>query len=189
MQTKNTKQAIMDATVSLVANGGVGAATVRAIARQVGVTEGAVYRHYESKDALIWHAYATIVEEMAAAKRHLLEVDWPFRQRVHEWVRLTYDYYDRQPEAFTYVLLTPHDPPEAEREAALSQGRLFMELFRESAARGELRELKPEVALSHFTGIMLNVPRLINDGVLAGPAQQYVDEAVDAVWRVLAAER
>ena len=33
---------------------------------------------------------------------------------------------------------------------------------------------------------MLNVPRLINEGVLAGPATRYTDEVVGAIWRMFA---
>jgi hypothetical protein len=48
--------------------------------------------------------------------------------------------------------------------------------------------MPPELALSHFTGLMLNVPRLINEGTLEGPASRYVDDVADAVWRALCAK-
>jgi hypothetical protein len=47
--------------------------------------------------------------------------------------------------------------------------------------------LPPKLAYSHFSGIMLSVPRLIHEGVLRGPALSYLDEASEAVWRALGA--
>ena len=41
-----------------------------------------------------------------------------------------------------------------------------------------------ELALSHFSGILLNVPRLINEGSLPRPALQYTDEVKRAIYRV-----
>ena len=37
----------------------------------MGVTEAAVYRHYRSKEELIWQAYKRIVEEMIREMEHL----------------------------------------------------------------------------------------------------------------------
>ena len=44
-----------------------------------------------------------------------------------------------------------------------------MRLYRAALAGGEALAMSEEMALSHFTGLMLNVPRLINEGRLPGP--------------------
>ncbi len=110
----------------------------------------------------------------------------PVREKLREWIRLPYAYFDAQPQAFTYVLLTDGVVPQMERRTMTKQGRLLMELIRQAQTNGEVRRISPEVAVSHFTGLLLNVPRLINEGTLEGPASQYVDEVAEAGWRVLA---
>ena len=177
---------LMTAAVMLAARGGQAAATIRAIAEKVGVTEGAVYRHFRSKEELCWSAYKRIVAEMVEQKRHLATQGIPIRQRIDEWVRLTFEFFDRQPEAFAYVLLTEHKVPEGECEITHVQGKLFKAMVHDSMATGELRQLDPDVALSHLTGLMLNIPRLIRAGDLQGPASNYTKEIANAVWRVLA---
>ncbi len=111
----------------------------------------------------------------------------PIAQKLRDWIRISYAYFDRYPEAFTYVLLMPPPAavPQTETEITGAQGRLFMELIGDARAAGEMRDISPELALSHFTGLMLNVPRLIYQGNLPGPASVYVDEMANAVWRVL----
>ena len=163
----NTKSRLIDATVKLGAAGGMGAATIQAIAREVGITEGAIYRHYASKEELRWAAYEQVIEQMIEEKQYLVAIDLSAREKIDEWVRLTYAYFDRDPAAFTFVLLTVHPRPEslAHQQVTTAQGRLFMELIEQAQASGEVRQVSTTVALSHFTGLMLNVPRLINDGL------------------------
>lgn len=179
------KEALMAAVVKLVSAGGSEAATVRAIAHEVGVTEGAVYRHFRSKEELCWQAYKRIVERMIAEKRALMASDLCFREKITEWIRLTYRTYDRDQEAFTYVLLASRFVPEAEQEITTVQGKLLMSMVKGAIAEEEARTMPLELALSHFTGLMLNIPRLINESTVQGPASQYVEEIANAVWQVI----
>ena len=113
-------------------------------------------------------------------------------------MRLTYNYFDRHPAAFTFVLMTPHLVPPAGQSAgsgvvdrlrlSADQGDLFLEMIEEALKAGEVRPMPPKLALSHFAGVLLSVPRLIREGVLGGPASAYADEVSDAAWRILRPE-
>lgn len=184
-QRRSKKRELMEAAIRLIAGKGLKAATVRSIAREAGVTEAALYRHYASKEALYFDVYTRLVTEMIAAKRAIGSSSASVRDKLKEWVRVSYDFFDRHPDAFTFVLLTPHDFPEPQREITTVQGRVFMDMVTEAQVAGEMKPIPPELALSHFTGVMLNVPRLINEGTLKGPAAKYVDEVAGAVWRIL----
>lgn len=184
---RNTKQELMDAAMRLAAKGGVQAATIRAIAHEVGVTEGAIYRHFRTKEELYLAVYARAIEEMVREKQALVTSDRPLREKLFEWVRLTYGSFDRETESFTFVLLTPHALGGSDPEITRVQGRLFKEMFAQAAARGETRDISPELALTLCSGMMLNVPRKILDRELPPPAMQYADTVADAMHRVLAA--
>ena len=184
----NRKDELAAAAVRLVASRGAKATTIREIARETGVTEGAIYRHYPSKEELYWHAYQGIVDEMVGEEKPLVTGTAHLRHRLREWIRLSYAYYDRSPEAFSYVLLTPHVVSASRLETTTIQGSLFMEMIRRASASGEVRAISPELALSHFSGLLLNVPRLINEGRLEGPASRYVEEVAGVAWRVLSPE-
>jgi AcrR family transcriptional regulator len=183
---KNRRDEIVAATVRLVSRQGVSGASIRQIATEAGVTEGALYRHFESKDDLCQQAYRQIVADMAEEKEQILKSVAPLPARLREWIRLSYAYFDRYPEAFTYVVLTPYDF--AESDIANRQGRLLTAMLTDANRAGQLPDMDPALALSHFTGLMLNIPRLINDRVLLGPASQYVDAVAAAVWAVLGVE-
>lgn len=182
-----TKEKLLRATVRLVVEQGAEAATIQAIAREAGITEGAIYRHYRSKEELRWQAYKQTVEDMANRKQSLLDTPGSIREKIDAWIQLTYAYFDEYPLAFSYVLLTPQPQIKSEQELEITkrQGRLFMQLMREAASAGEIRDISPQMAMCHFTGLMLNIPRLINEGAIKGPATKHVGQAADAVWRVL----
>jgi AcrR family transcriptional regulator len=184
-RAKISPNAITDSAIRLVVREGARHATVKAISAHMEVNEAALYRHYRSKDEILSSAYVRIVEEMAAEKRQLAKRGLPFRELVGEWIRLTYAYYDNNPDAFAYVLLLP--PPRAVAASGIerAQGKLFLSLLRRALKNNEIRSVEPKLAYSHFSGIMLNVPRLIRDQVLRGPAKRYVDEVTAAVWQVL----
>jgi AcrR family transcriptional regulator len=188
LRAHNRKRAIREAAVRLASRRGLDGATMRAIADEVGVTEAALYRHFPSKEALCWEAYADVVRRMLADKHQIAATPVTIRERIAEWVRVTYTYFDLDPHAFTFVLLNP-PPAFADEVLSHEQGRVLVHLLTEAITKKQLREMSPMVALSHFTGLMLNVPRLIGAGVLPGPASQYVEEVSSAIWSVLAPAR
>ena len=185
---QNKKQDLIDAAVRLVAKNGVRGTTVRSITQEAGVTEAALYRHYASKAELCLDIYTRIVTDMIRAKEAIASGDAPVRDQLHEWVRVSYESFDRHADAFTFVFLTPHEFTETERQIATLQGLIFTDLVERAQASGQLRRMPPELALSHFTGVMLNVPRLINEGSLEGPASRYADDVSAAIWRILEPE-
>lgn len=63
---ESRRSALIAATQSLVAEGGMGAATVRAIAERAGVTGGLIRHYFRSKDELIRAAYRTLMDGMTA---------------------------------------------------------------------------------------------------------------------------
>ena len=57
---KATKEKIFDAAIDLFAERGYDHVSVRDIARAVGLTEGAVYKHYSSKDEILESIFAYV---------------------------------------------------------------------------------------------------------------------------------
>ncbi len=58
------RQALIEATLALVSEGGARAATVRAIAERAGVTAGLIRHYFQSKDQLVAAAYRQLMTGM-----------------------------------------------------------------------------------------------------------------------------
>lgn len=182
---EHTRNRLLRATINLVSRSGPRAASIRRIAREAGVTEGAVYRHFKSKDELWRLAHTLIVDEMLKQKEAIVASDAPARDKIAAWVRATFANHDRNPEAFYYALLADHRAPAILGPFYHRQGELFRVLIRQGQSTGELRPLDPMLAMSHFSGLMLNVARLVHEGSLPAPASQYADEVARAAWLAL----
>lgn len=185
---KNKKGDIIAATVRLVAQQGVNGTSIRQIAENAGVTEGALYRHFINKEDLCQQAYCQVVTEMITTKESISESSKSIRAKFREWVKVSYEYFDRFPDAFTYVVLISHDFPEGLDHVTSRQSNLLAEIVEQLPSIPNAAMRSAEVAVCHFTGVMLNVPRLINEGALKGPASGYTDEVVGAIWRMFKME-
>lgn len=183
----HTRNRLLRATISLVSRSGPRAASIRRIAREAGVTEGAVYRHFKSKDELWRLAHTLIVDEMLKQKESIVASPASARDKLAAWVRATFANFDKNPEAFYYALLADHRAPAILGPFFHRQGELFQVLIRLGQTSGELRTIDPTLAMSHFSGLMLNVARLVHEGTLRAPASQYADEVALAAWLALGA--
>ncbi|MFZ2503532.1 MAG: TetR family transcriptional regulator [Nocardioides sp.] len=64
MSTPQTRQALMDAAVSLTAREGVRAVTARAVAGEAGVNQALVFYHFNGVDGLLREAFGQATEQM-----------------------------------------------------------------------------------------------------------------------------
>ena len=60
------RQALIAATLDLIARGGAQAATVRAIAERAGVTPGLIRHYFDGKEVLILAAYRALMDRLTA---------------------------------------------------------------------------------------------------------------------------
>ena len=88
------------------------------------------------------------------------------------------DYYDQFPDAFSYVFFAEHAFRQSWQEITTRQSRIFTRII------AQMQPTDSELALSHFSGVLLNVPRLLNEGSLPRRALQYADEVTRAICRV-----
>ena len=67
------RDAMIAAALDLIAEGGIAAATVRAIAEKAGVTPGLIRHYYKAKEDLTRAAYQTVMERMTVANAAVLD--------------------------------------------------------------------------------------------------------------------
>lgn len=179
-----TRRRLHSAAVRLIAGGE--AASVRAITREAGITEGALYRHYKGRSELTAAVFRELVAPMIAEKESLVAMRAPVRDRIREWVRCTYARFDRDPDGFAYVFLSDEAVDGVDATTVGRQGALFSELIEQGQREGALREMDRALATALFVGLLLAAPTRIRSGALEGPASVHVDAVADAAWRVLA---
>ncbi len=112
-RTPAKKEAMEEAAIRLFASKGLFATTVKDIAREAGVTEGALYRHYAGKEDMAWSLYCREVRHFIAGVGPLLEGETlQFEQRISAVVEYIYSYYRNLPDKLIFVLFTRQGFPD-----------------------------------------------------------------------------
>src|SRR5258706_5882697 len=94
-----SKQAILEAALTLFVREGIREATLRAIAAKAGFSNPVLFKFFDSKEALALYlferCYVRLVEDVARA----LAVDGTFRVRLHELVAAMVRLFEEAPVA------------------------------------------------------------------------------------------
>jgi len=126
-----TRARIEAQALLLFAEKGVDGTSVRDIAQAVGVTEGALYRHFTSKEMLARQLflahYAALAGEINAISARLPD----FAGRVAAVVELACAMFDEEPALFAYLLINQHDhlrhvPADPAANAVEAVGRMML---------------------------------------------------------------
>src|SRR4051794_8538515 len=167
-----TRDAIIAGTLSLVAEGGWGAASMHDVARRAGVATGSLYRHFPSKGDLLAEVFAEAAGREQAVIADIARDD----------ARAPLDRLGAAIEAFAHrangaptlayaLMAEPVDPAvEAARLASKRTYRsIFAELLDAAVAAGAIAPLDTEVAAAAIVGALqeaLSSPA--DDRVVAG---------------------
>jgi AcrR family transcriptional regulator len=106
------KSSIENAAIRLFASRGLASTTIRDIALEAGVTEGALYRHYSGKNDMAWKLFCREVEHFSAdLQKILFEPAATPGDKLEAGIRYLYSYYEAHPLQFSFILLTQHGFP------------------------------------------------------------------------------
>lgn len=104
-----TRARIEAEALRLFAEKGVAGTSVRDIAQAVGVSEGALYRHFASKDALARELFLSRYAELAG-KICAIDDEVPvLADKLRAVVELACRLFDAEPALFAYLLIHQHD--------------------------------------------------------------------------------
>src|SRR5918998_5661471 len=67
-----SSEQLTDALMRLVVDGGLEAVSVRTVAKEAGVSVGAVQYHFETKDDLLYAAYERVIDQVALRAREIV---------------------------------------------------------------------------------------------------------------------
>ena len=105
MKIHGKKESIEQAAIQLFALKGPAGTTIKDIAQKSGVTEGALYRHYASKEELATSLFARELVQLREALVSVIETDAPFAEKLRALISLLYSRYDDAPYSMLFILL------------------------------------------------------------------------------------
>ncbi len=180
-----TKSKIDRTALSLFVRKGVAETTIRDIAGGAGIAEGTIYRHYESKEALVQTLFLENYVGFAGTLRELERGQVHVKDKIQAMVEGFCRFYDADWELFTFLLITQHqalrklDPISGDPVSVL-QG-----VIEAGQARGELPARDPQLATALLLGVVLQPATFRVYGRIREPLSQLSGALAAAVWRVV----
>lgn len=183
---RHTRARIERAALDLFVARGVDAATTRDIAAAAGVSEGAIYRHFDGKDALASAIFLEIHQRLAALVRAAAAGKPDLAAQTRAVVEAYCKTADADFPLFTFHLLHAHrfmpTPDGVDNPVAAVE-----DLVAAAMKRREIPRRDPALAAGMALGVVLQTALQLSYGRLAPPLSAYADDMTAGALAVLSA--
>ena len=178
----DTRQRIEDAATKLFVARGITETSVRDITREVGISEGALYRHFESKDDLVWqtfeHGYTSFARELET----LAAREQGAKQKIGAMIRGFCRAHDSNPTLFNFLVFVQHGQLAKLAEDAPTPVTVMRAVLVRAIQQGEIPAQDPDLATALVLGAVLQPATFAAYGRLALKLEPVSDRLVAAAW-------
>ena len=183
----DTRHRIETAAIRLFVEHGVSDTSVRDIARAVDISEGALYRHFASKEDLVWTLFERHYVEFARRLQALSEVEGTARRKLATMIREFCRAHDDNPLLFRFLLFVQHDQLTKLGPETLTPVQIIRNVLRAAIASGEIPDQPPELATAIVFGVVLEPVQFAAYGGLPAEMATLCDRLVVAAWAAVTA--
>lgn len=152
MPRPSQENKILDAALDCFAERGYEGTTIRHIAEAAGVTEGAIYRHYPTKEAVAQSLFSQYLAVIAAAMQEAARPGAEVKEQLQEIARRMLELYRENPAAATFVLLRKHNFMPKESPDTVYPLEIIAALIKEGQAQQLVRPGHPGLLGAIFLG-------------------------------------
>ncbi len=105
LSTEKRKEQIKENILKIIYNEGMQKLSTRYLAQKIGISEGALFRHYPTKRAMIEGIIEDVKNELVNELKNISEKEMPAKKRLHEFICFTIDYLHKK-KGITLLLFT-----------------------------------------------------------------------------------
>jgi AcrR family transcriptional regulator len=180
-----TKTRLTRVALELFVRQGVAETTIKHIAAAAKLSEGALYRHYPSKDELAWQLFATHFTGLARELDAIQGQHPTTRAKLEAMIRHFCRFFDRDPTLFTYLLVTQHGQLKRVTADMPNPTEVVRRVIADGMRRRDVPKVDPEVATLIVMGIVLQVAVGRMYGRIASDLEPLAGRLVAAAWGAL----
>jgi len=182
-----TRARIEAAALRLFVEQGVDATGIRDIAQAVGLSDGALYRHYPSKDELVWQLFREGFEGLAGELERLAATERGARLQVEAMVRGFCALYDADSLLFRFLLLVQHGQLQRVKPGMANPVESVRAVIARGMKRGEIAASDPDLATAMVMGLILQTATFKVYGRITKSMTALAPALADACRKVLGA--
>lgn len=179
-----TRELILEEALRLFSERGIKETTIRDIAKAVGITEGAIYRHFESKEQIVHELFemysGELYEKIEKAIKRSKSKEEKFKNSVSAFLDFAFKY----PDAFRYLNIFHYLRGKEVKKFRKLPFSLLKELVAELDREGLLK-MEPEFALAMVTGTLERVFLYRMMGIVKGRRSDIKQKTANLLWNSL----
>ena len=178
----DTRQRIEEAATRLFVDRGITETSVRDITRAVGISEGALYRHFESKDDLVWQTFEQNYTSFALELQSLAEREPDAKQKIAAMIRGFCRAHDQNPTRFNFLVFVQHGQLSKLAEDAPTPVTVMRAVLARAIEQQEIPDQDPDLATALVLGAVLQPATFAAYGRIALKLEPVSDRLVAAAW-------
>lgn len=178
----NTRERIERAAVQLFAEKGVEATSVRDVARAVDISEGALYRHFDGKDELVWELFERNYVEFAGRLESLAQAETTARGKLAAMIRGFCHAHDEDPLLFRFLLFVQHGQLSKLAAGSPTPVDAVRAVIAQGISSKEIPAQHPDLATALVFGIVLQPVAFAAYGRLSSSLTSMGDRLIAASW-------
>jgi len=181
------KRAILRAALKLFSARGLVATSIRDIATESGYTNPALYKHFPSKDNLALHLFETCHARVWTSCSAALAAETTFDRKLEAYVAQWLELVDEHPDVIGFLsdsarVLWPRARGSVRRQTMIGLARSLVRAASPSRRRSAA---DIDVAAACLEGTLAELARMIQVGVVEGPATRWKKSLVALFGRLL----
>lgn len=182
-----TKERVERAALKLFVEQGVAETSIRDIAREAGISQGAMYNHFESKDQLAWALFATHFSEMGQELHRRAQAHDTLKAKFRAMIAYVFERFDQDWLLVSYVFLARHLHLRRVTRKLGNPYIAFRTVIASAIRRGEIPRQDSDLAASMVVGAIIQVIDTKILGVIKGDLSASADATAEACARLLEA--
>ena len=183
----NTRERIERAAIALFVEKGIAATSVRDVARAVDISEGALYRHFDGKDELVWELFERHYLQFAGRLESLAQVETTERGQLAAMIRGFCHAYDEDPLLFRFLLFVQHGQLSKLAPGSPTPVDAVHAVIARGIASQEIPHQNANLATALIFGIVLQPVTFVAYGRLSVTLTSICDRLVASSWAAVTA--
>ncbi|HEY9078726.1 TetR/AcrR family transcriptional regulator [Magnetovibrio sp.] len=175
-----TREKIKRAALELFVDKGVDGGGMRDIAKASAITEGAIYRHFSSKDELVWTLFRDNFTNFAATLSVLQAGEVSTAAKIEAMVQGFCQLFDRDETLFRFLLLVQHGQLSKITDDMANPIDVVQNVIQTGIDAGEVGHADATEATAWVFGIVLQTATFQIYGRLPGPLSPRADALAGA---------
>ncbi len=181
----DTKGRIETAALKLFVDKGVAETSIRDIALAVGFSDGALYRHYASKDELVWCMFKASFESYAQITADIAASESTSRGKIAAMVQNFCNLFDEDSRLFRFLMLVQHGQLDRVTSDMANPVETVRGVIADAMAKGDIPPGDADLATAMVMGIILQTATFKVYGRVHQPLEAVGPILAEACWKTL----